>query len=164
MSSCAEKGRSRHDANQQKYACQQTMIKSTTNGKYGLDAWFLTEQTTLKIRSYPAGLQNELWQRHDWVWGGRRRWFVDSESSSQMTHILCLWDIVGLMIDSWGVKVSPPTLSWERRRDRSPSLINTSTGGHLISITVCSHSRPHRLFSFSPAPINELIRNYANDP
>lgn len=64
--------------------------------------------------------------------------------------------------DSWGVKLSPHTLSF-REAHRSSSLIH----GNTFSLSLPSHPSSISisvLFQTSPLRINLLIRNYANDP
>lgn len=87
----------------------------STNNKPLFDTWFWRRKKKHKNQSYRKGLQNQLWQRHSWVWGERGEGgFGDLVSSSQFTCLLCLWNSAGLMSsDSWNVTWTFHTVSLE---------------------------------------------------
>lgn len=93
--------------NNKKHTCTWTMATQTANPDvtHGSDG----AQNT---HSYRAGLQNQLWQRHNWVWG--ERGFGGLGSRSQISA-------VPISAGSWGDKFSPFTLSCVERTDHPPS-------------------------------------------
>lgn len=91
---------------------------------------------------YPAGLQNQLRQRHDGVWrGGRTGWVVESEphlglsDSLRASLLLQRLAAVGSLFHRCARAIS---------------------SARILVLTV--------YFRLHPLPLKGLIRNYANDP